>query len=217
VQPKYEPSATILFADFKGFTLLAERMEPVALIGLLDQYFTAFDEIVTRHGLEKLKTIGDAYMAVAGVPAASRRHPIDACLAALELQTVTTRMKAQREKMRLPALELRVGIHTGPVISGVVGRRKFTFDIWGDAVNTTALMEANGASGRINVSETVAGNVKTLFELEHRGAVETKHDRRLEMFFLNRLKPEYSRDADGGMPNEKFVAECHRLVSGFSG
>ncbi len=105
VQPKYSPSATILFADFKGFTLLAERIEPVALIGLLDQYFTTFDEIVTRHGLEKLKTIGDAYMAVAGVPAADRRHPIDACLAALELQSAVARMKAQREKMRLPSLE----------------------------------------------------------------------------------------------------------------
>lgn len=171
VQPKYEPSATILFADFKGFTLLAERMAPVALIGLLDQYFTAFDEIVTRHGLEKLKTIGDAYMAVAGVPTVNRRHPIDTCLAALEIHAVTARMKAQREKMRLPALELRVGIHTGPVISGVVGRRKFTFDIWGDAVNTAALMEANGVPGRINVSETVAGNVKTLFELEPRGVM----------------------------------------------
>ena len=80
VQPKYEPAATILFTDFKGFTLLAERLEPVALIGLLDQYFSAFDVIVTRHGLEKLKTIGDAYMAVAGVPVANRRHPIDTCL-----------------------------------------------------------------------------------------------------------------------------------------
>jgi adenylate cyclase len=216
VQPKYVPSATILFADFKGFTLLAERMEPVALIGLLDQYFTAFDEIVTRHGLEKLKTIGDAYMAVAGVPTASRRHQIDACLAALEIQAVTVRMKAQREKMRLPALELRVGLHTGSVMSGVVGRRKFTFDIWGDAVNTAALMEANGAPGRINISETVAGHVKTLFELEPRGAVATKHDRRLEMSFLNRLKSECSRDEDGRMPNEKFVAECNRLVSGFA-
>jgi len=217
VQPKYERSATILFADFKGFTLLAERMEPAALIGLLDQYFTAFDEIITRHGLEKLKTIGDAYMAVAGVPLAKRQNPIDTCLAALEIQTVTARMKAQREKMRLPALELRVGIHTGPVMSGVVGRRKFTFDIWGDAVNTAALMEANGAPGRINVSETVAGNVKTLFELEPRGAIETKHNRRLEMFFLDRLKSEYSRNADGRTPNDKFIAECNRLLSGFSG
>jgi adenylate cyclase len=214
VQPKYVPSATILFADFKGFTLLAEKMEPVALIGLLDQYFTAFDEIVTRLGLEKLKTIGDAYMAVAGVPAASRRHPIDACLAALEIQAVTARMKAQREKMRLPALELRVGLHTGPVMSGVVGRRKFTFDIWGDAVNTAALMESNGSPGQINISETVAGHVKNLFDLEPRGAVETKHNRKLEMFFLNRLRPEFSRDPDGRAPNEKFAAECNRSVSG---
>jgi len=216
VQPKYIPSATILFTDFKGFTLLTERMEPVALIGLLDQYFAAFDDIVARRGLEKLKTIGDAYMAVAGVPAASRRHAIDTCLAALEIQAVTARMKTQREKMRLPALELRVGLHTGPVMSGVVGRRKFTFDIWGDAVNTAALMESNGAPGRINISEMVVGHVKNLFELEPRGTVETKHNRRLEMFFLNRLKSEYSRDADGRMANEKFAAECNRLLSGFA-
>src|SRR5260370_28878237 len=96
------------FAVFRGFSLLAERMEPVALIGLLDQYFTAFDEIVTRHGLEKLKTIGDAYMAVAGLPAASRRHPIDACLPSLKFQTSTARVKAQRQKQGMPALELRV-------------------------------------------------------------------------------------------------------------
>ena len=217
VQPKYVASATILFADFKGFTLLAERMEPVALVGVLDQYFTAFDEIVARHGLEKLKTIGDAYMAVAGVPMASRRHGFDTCLAALEIQGVIARLKVQREKLRLPSLEMRIGIHTGPVISGVVGRRKFTFDIWGDAVNTAALMEANGAPGRINVSETVAGHVKTLFELEPRGAIETKHKRRLEMYFLDRLKPDLSRDAEGRLPNEKFAAECNRLLTGFSG
>ncbi len=216
VQPKYVASASILFADFKGFTLLAERAEPVALIGLLDQYFTTFDEIVTRHGLEKLKTIGDAYMAVAGVPATNRRHPFDACLAALELQSAVARMKAQRDKMRLPSLDLRVGIHTGPVISGVVGRRKFTFDIWGDAVNTAALMEANGAPGRINISETVAGHVSSLFELEPRGAIETKHNRSLEMFFLNRLRVEFSRDAEGRQPNERFIAELNRLLTGFS-
>lgn len=216
VQPKYTPSATILFTDFKGFTLLTERTEPVALIALLDQYFTAFDGIVARRGLEKLKTVGDAYMAVAGVPAANRQHPIDTCLAALEMQATVARMKALREKMRLPALELRVGIHTGPVISGVVGKHKFTFDVWGDAVNTASLMEANGMPGRINVSETVAGHVKTLFELEPRGSIVAKHERAHEMFFLNRLKPEFSRDREGRVPNEKFAAECNRLLTGFS-
>jgi class 3 adenylate cyclase len=216
VQPKYESSATILFADFKGFTLLAERMEPAALIGLLDQYFTAFDDIVARHSLEKLKTIGDAYMAVAGVPGGSRRHPFDACLAALAMQAAVAQMNAQREKMRLPALELRIGLHTGPVMSGVVGRKRFTFDIWGDAVNTAALMEANGQAGLVNVSETVAGRVKGLFELEPRGSVEAKHGRRLDMFFLKRLRSDLSRDPEGRLPNEKFAAECDRLASGFS-
>jgi adenylate cyclase len=216
VQPKYTPSATILFTDFKGFTLLTERTEPAALIGLLDQYFTAFDDIVARHGLEKLKTVGDAYMAVAGVPTPNRQHSIAACLAAIEMQATVARMKALREKMRLPALELRVGVHSGPVISGVVGKHKFTFDVWGDAVNTASLMEANGAPGRINISETVVGHVKTLFELEPRGPIVAKHERSHEMFFLNRLRPEFSRDPEGRVANENFVAECKRLVTGFS-
>jgi class 3 adenylate cyclase len=217
VQPKYTNAATVLFTDFRGFTLLAERTEPAALIGLLDQYFTAFDDIVAQHDLEKLKTVGDAYMAVAGVPVANRRHAIDTCLAALDMQATVVRMKALRDKMRLPSLDLRVGVHSGPVMSGVVGKNKFTFDIWGDAVNTASLMEANGAPGRINVSETVAGHVKTLFELEPRGPVVAKHDRVHEMFFLNRLKPEFSRDADGRTPNQAFAAECNRLLTGFSG
>jgi len=199
-----------------GFTLLVGRTEPVALIGLLDQYFTTFDEIVARRGLEKLKTIGDTYMAVAGVPLPNRQHPIDACLAALEMHSAVTRMNAQREKMRLPSLELRIGIHSGPVMSGVVGRRRFTFDIWGDAVNTASLMEANSAPGRINVSETVVGRIGRLFEVQPRGSIEAKHGRRFEMFFLSRLKPDLSRDAEGRIPNEKFAAECNQMLTGFS-
>ena len=101
-------------------------------------------------------------------------------------------------------------------MSGIVGRKKFTFDIWGDAVNTAALMESNGEAGRVNISEAVAGQVKTLFELEPRGAIEAKHGRRLDMYFLNRLKPELSRDPAGLEPNEKFTAECNRLITGFS-
>jgi class 3 adenylate cyclase len=217
VQPRYVASATILFADFKGFTLLAERTEPNALVGLLDQYFTAFDDIVAHHSMEKLKTIGDAYMAAAGVPEARRQHPIDACLAALEMQATVAQMKMQRERMRLPALDLRIGIHTGPVMSGVVGRRKFTFDIWGDAVNTAAAMEANGEPARINISGTVAGHVEALFELERRGTIDAKHGRRHDMFFLNRLRPDLSCNAEGWKPNEKFAPECSRLLTGFSG
>jgi adenylate cyclase len=213
VQPKYTRSATILFADFQDFTLLAERTEPAALLGLLDQYFTAFDDIMARHGLEKLKTIGDAYMAVAGVPEADRPHPIDACLAALEMQAIVARIKSRNERMRLPALELRIGIHTGPVISGVVGNRRFSFDIWGDAVNTASVMEAHCLPGRINLSETAAGHAKALFELRPRGSIEVKHARARDMFFLNRLKAEFSRDSDGRLPNENFAVQYRHSAS----
>ena len=132
-----------MLADFQGFTLLAERAEPAALIGLLDEYFRAFDDIVASHGLEKIKTIGDAYMAVGGMPETGLRHPIDACLAALAMQATAARMKSRSDELRLPSLDLRIGVHTGPVISGVVGNRRFAFDIWGDAVNTASFMEAH--------------------------------------------------------------------------
>jgi adenylate cyclase len=99
----------------------------------------------------------------------------------------------------------------------MVGKNKFTFDVWGEAVNTAALMEANGAPGRINVSETVAGHVKTLFELEPRGPIVAKHDRAHEMFFLDRLKPGFSRDPEGRTPNQAFASECNRILTGFSG
>ena len=211
MQPKYARSATILFADFQGFTILAERAEPAVLIGLLDQYFTAFDDVVARHGMEKLKTIGDAYMAVGGVPESNRGHPIDACLTALEMQASVARINLRAKKMRLPALQLRIGIHTGPVISGVVGNRRFCFDIWGDAVNTASFMEAHCLPGRINVSETVAAHVKALFELEPRGSIEAKHERAYEMYFLNRLRQEFSRGAIRRLPNKNLFAEYDRL------
>ena len=211
VRPRYMRSATVLLADFQRFTLLAERAEPAALIGFLDEYFNAFDDIVARHGLEKIKTIGDAYMAVGGVLESGVRHPIGACLAALEMQAPGTRMKSRSDKPGLPSLDLRIGVHTGPVISGVVGNRRFTFDIWGDAVNVASFMEARCEPGRINVSDTVAGHASALFELEPRGPIEAKHERSHEMFFLNRLKEEFSRDEAGCRPNESFAAEHDRL------
>ena len=212
VRPRYIRSATVLLADFQGFTLWAERAEPAALVGLLDAYFNAFDDIVARHGLEKIKTIGDAYMAAGGLLENNLRHPIEACLAALEMQAAAARMKSRSDGLRLPPLDLRVGVHTGPVISGVVGNRRIAFDIWGDAVNVASFMETHCVAGRINVSDTVAGHAKTLFELEPRGPVEAKHERTHEMFFINRLKPEFSRDDAGCEPNADLAAEFDRLT-----
>jgi class 3 adenylate cyclase len=193
VEPKYTASATILFADFRGFTLLAEQMEPALLVGLLDQYFTAFDDIIARYGLEKVKTIGDAYMAVGGVFETDRRHPVNACLAALEMREKVAAIRSRRGELGLPALELRIGIHSGPVVSGVIGTRRFAFDMWGEAVNKAAFMEAHCPPGRINISEAVVRRVETFFELESRGSIEVKHERMHPMYFLDGLKTEFLR------------------------
>jgi class 3 adenylate cyclase len=179
----------------------------------LNQYFSAFDAIVDRHGLEKIKTIGDAYLCAGGLPKPNREHPIDTCLAALDIQGYVERMNALREKMRLPPWELRIGIHTGPVMAGVVGKRKFTYDIWGDAVNVAALMEANGVPGYINLSESTYHHVKDLFATEDRGIVATKSKGGLPMFLLNRIKPAFAADSGGRIPNDQFIAARKRQIS----
>jgi len=188
VEPRHYDSVTIMFTDFKGFTRFAEAAEPRTLVNDLDQYFSAFDEIIERHNLEKLKTIGDAYMCAGGLPEENRTHPVDACRAALEIQEFMARANRQREKMRLPRWELRIGLHTGSVMAGVVGRKKFTYDIWGDAVNVAARMESNGAAGRIALSESTYHRVKDQFECEHHGQIEAKNKGLLDMYFLNRIK-----------------------------
>jgi adenylate cyclase len=211
VDPRYYASATIMFADFKGFTHFAESMEPRRLVEDLNQYFSAFDAIVDRHGLEKIKTIGDAYLCAGGLPEPNRTHPFDACLAALEIQSYMERINAMRDKMRLPPWELRIGIHTGSVMAGVVGKRKFTYDIWGDAVNVAALMEANGVPGRINLSESTHHRVRDVFVTEERGIIAAKNKGGLPMYFLTRILPPFARDADGRIPNDQFEAARERL------
>lgn len=217
VATRYFQSTTILFADMKEFTNLTELVEPAALINLLDQYFTTFDDICERHQLERIKTMGDAYLAVAGVPRACSTHAIDACLAALEIQATVARMKAQREKARLPVLEVRIGLHAGPVIAGLVGKRRFSYDVWGDAVNVAALMETNGVPGRINISDTLAGQVSKLFDLEPRGSVEAKHKGAMRMHFLNGLSAGLAREPERWQPNERFAVERTRLLTGYTG
>ena len=214
--PRFYESATVLFTDFEGFTRLTERLGPKDLIEQLDQFFSAFDEIADRHRMEKLKTIGDAYMCVGGLPEANRTHPVDGCLAALAIQEYMVRTNRQREKLRLPRWDLRVGLHTGPVIAGVVGQRKFIYDIWGDAVNIAARMESSGLVGRINLSEATYQRVKGLFDCEPRGSIEAKNKGPLNMYYLNRIKPELSRDTAGLVPNDTFLIECDRMFPGYS-
>ncbi len=190
VEPRFFESATILFADVKGFTRFTESAEPAALIALLDRYFTAFDEVVERHGVEKLKTVGDAYLAVCGVPEMNRQHVVRTCTAAIEMLEAAAKIRAERERLRLPSLELRIGIHTGPLIAGVIGRRRFTYDVWGDAVNVAALMEANGEPGRINVSEAVYDHTRACFDFTSRGVLQLKNKTPQQMYFLEGRKAE---------------------------
>ena len=201
-----------MFSDFSGFTNLAEQMQPKALIELLHQYFATFDNIVAKHNVEKLKTIGDAYMCVAGLPSECRGHAIAICLAALDIQNHMARMNKQREKLRMPRWDMRIGIHSGPAIAGVVGEKKFTYDIWGDAVNTAALMEQKGEPGRVNVSETTFQQINEIFETEARGNIDSGKKGSLAMYFVNRIKPEFSADSDGLKPNELFEMKFGKLM-----
>ncbi len=206
VEPRFYGSATIMFADFKDFTRIVEGMEPKGLVEQLDDYFSLFDDIVERHGLEKLKTVGDQHMSVAGLPRESRSHAVDACLAALEMREAMARVNRNREKLRLEPWPIRIGLHTGPVMAGVVGRRKFTYDIWGDAVNVAARMEQAGEPGRINISESTYSAVARVFDVERRGSVEVKNKGAVAMYFLDGIKAEYALAGDPGRPNETFRA-----------
>ena len=212
VDPRFYSSASIMFSDFTGFTKLSEQMEPKSLIDLLNQYFSTFDGIVEKHGLEKLKTIGDSYMCVSGLPAETRGHAIRVCLASLEIQNYMKRMNEKREKMRMPRWDMRIGIHSGPAIAGVVGARKFTYDIWGDTVNTASLLEQNGEAGRVNISATTYQHVNEMFDIEERGKITSEKKGDIPMYFLNRLKLEFSGDHGGLQPNDTFLQKYERLM-----
>jgi len=181
VQPMYFEDVTIVFADFVGFTLSTEELAADELVNILNQYFTAFDNIVRRYGMEKLKTIGDCYMFAGGLPVRSPSHPVDAILAAFEMISVTKEMGQQGPVN----WQLRIGVHTGPVVAGVVGLHKFAFDIWGDAVNFSSRMESSGAPGRVNLSPNTYARIKDFFSCEKRGKVATKDGREVEMYFVS--------------------------------
>lgn len=151
-----------------------------------------------------MKTIGDAYLAIGGLPETNTTHPLDAALAAL--QAYLEKLNRQREQFRLPVWQVRIGINTGPVIAGVVGRHRFTYDAWSNAVNVAQRLEAAGMPGRVNVSAMTWHHVKRLFETEPRGSIEVKGKGQMPMYFLGRVKPEYAADAAGCKANAQFWA-----------
>jgi class 3 adenylate cyclase len=178
VTPNYVPDAAVIFTDFEHFSTSAERLSPAEIVERLDRYFSAFDAIMTTHGMEKIKTIGDSYMAVAGVPQIHAEPVRAACDAALEILAAAERISGA------DGWKIRIGMHVGPLVAGVIGKQKFSYDVWGSTVNFASRMESSGAPGRINVSAAFHERSPKHYKWEARGAQPVKGMGTAEMFFL---------------------------------
>ena len=179
---------SILFTDFKGFTEQSAKLSAAELVSEINTCFEAFDGICEKYEVEKIKTIGDAYMAAGGLPVPTPDSTKNAVLAALEMQAFIGKRKAAMDAAGSPAFEMRVGIHTGPVVAGIVGVKKFQYDIWGDTVNTAARIESNGKVGKVNISQATYELLKddTDFTFESRGKIEAKGKGEIEMWFVSK-------------------------------
>jgi class 3 adenylate cyclase len=186
---------SILFTDFKGFTATSEKLSAQDLVTEINTCFEAFDGIVSKYNVEKIKTIGDAYMAAGGLPVPIANSVKSTVLAALEMQDFISKRKLELEIKGLPAFEMRVGIHTGPVVAGIVGVKKFQYDVWGDTVNTASRMESNGEVGKINISQaTYEQLIKSSdekaeypeFIFESRGMIDAKGKGKINMYFVSK-------------------------------
>lgn len=183
-QPRHFDAVTVLFTDFVGFTRVAETMEPNQLINGLEEYFRRFDALTARCQMEKLKTIGDAYVAAGGVPTANATHPLDAALLAMAIRECVTEAAREWEGTGMPTFAIRIGLHTGPLVAGVIGEQRFTYDLWGDTVNLASRMESHGEPSRIHVSPTTRALLGDAFRFADRGEVSVKGRGTLHTFFL---------------------------------
>ncbi|MDX2306410.1 MAG: adenylate/guanylate cyclase domain-containing protein [Microscillaceae bacterium] len=195
---------TILFTDFKGFTEVAAKMTPDVLMEELNDCFTAFDSIIKQFRMEKIKTIGDAYMCAGGIPEPNTTNPVDVVLAGLSMQEFMQRRRKEKLLEGSDYWQCRLGINTGEIRAGVIGTSKFAYDIWGNPVNIASRMESGGEVNRVNISGDTYALVKDFFECEYRGEIEVKNGLTLKMYFVERIKPEFSADKRGIKPNEKF-------------
>ncbi len=175
---------TVMFADVKDFTKISETLPPEELVQEIDYCFRHFDDIVARHGIEKIKTIGDAYMCAGGLPQADKDNPKRVVQAALEMQQFMSEWETEQAARGKPVFEIRIGIHTGAVVAGVVGSKKFTYDIWGDTVNIAARIEQAGQAGKINISADTYQHVKRHFACRYAGTVEAKNKGELDVYWV---------------------------------
>ena len=187
VAAKQFNAVSVLFTDFKGFTQYSENLSPQALVETIGFYFSKFDEIIEKHGLEKIKTIGDAYMCAGGLPFPSEDHAHKMVRAAFEIAEFVDETK-KNENATEKIFDIRIGINSGPVVAGVVGSKKFAYDIWGDTVNVASRMESMSEPGKINISENTYALIKEDFDCEYRGEIEAKNRGKLKMYFVNGIK-----------------------------
>lgn len=185
-QARNYPNATVLFADIKGFTKISEKLSPDELIEALDTYFERFDKVIEKYGIEKIKTIGDAYVCAGGIPSKNICKPETVVKAALEFQDEVAKLRIEREKLGKQTFEFRIGLHTGPLIAGVIGVKKFAYDIWGDTVNMAARMQQESEAGKVNISQDTYELVKDSFACVHRGKHDAKNKGEVDMYFVEK-------------------------------
>ncbi len=183
-QTRFYDNVTVLFTDFKGFSSIAGKLKPQDLVAELNDYFIAFDEIMETFNLEKIKTIGDAYMCAGGIPTVNETHPLDAVRAGLAMQQFMVTRNAERNAKGLQGWELRIGIHTGPIVAGVVGKKKYAYDIWGDTVNIASRMESNGEPGKVNISASTYNQINEHYQCLYRGKISAKNIGEVDMYFV---------------------------------
>ena len=194
VKAKKFDSATVMFADFVGFTHHSENMGPEALVQNVDFYFSKFDEIIGKYELEKIKSIGDCYMCASGLPFTSADHALRMVKAAMDIIRFVEEVEADNTPGG-QKFEIRIGINSGPIVAGVVGTKKFAYDIWGDTVNTAARMEANSSTGKVNISENTFKLVQDHFKCEYRGMISAKNKGMLKMYFVTSEKVKEHQDS----------------------
>lgn len=188
VDPVHFESTTVMFTDFAGFTAVAAHLSPQALLDELNFCFSAFDQIIGRYNLEKLKTNGDSYMCMGGAPLPRDTHAFDVTLAALEIRNFMQARKTQKLQQHVPYWDVRIGIHSGPLVAGVIGNRKFAYDVWGDTVNVASRMESNGKPGAVNISHSTYQQIRRFFNCHHRGQRQVKGKGKMDMYTVSGMR-----------------------------
>jgi len=207
--PKRIQNGVVLFTDFVDFSSKAKNINPLGLIKRLEYYFTKFDSIIAKYNLEKIKTIGDAYMALSGVTEGMPRPAIRACLAAIEIRDFMRNERDIAIAMRKDFWEIRIGLHMGPLVAGIIGSSKFSFDVWGDTVNIASRAEEVTKSGNITITSNIADGIGSYFETIPRGKIDIhKRGGSIEMFYLLKIKDQHSMDGNGLYPSAKLRTIC---------